>query len=251
MTAAATGQIRLDIFADPVCPWCLIGKAELDRALESRPGHPFAITWQPFRLDPQMPPAGMPYTAYMKMKFGNEAGIIAAMKPVMEASERLGLWINPSLIERVPNTLNAHRLLHWAGLEGVQTPVMSGLMRAYWREGQNLSNPDVLVAIGEKAGIEPKYLLELLNDTGAKSFQMDVRGPWIAGGDFKSRFGLDLALKDVRLGCEMAKAWGNDARTMQIAQIIGTLACVAGLVITYHVPASPGATIVVMLILTT
>ncbi len=73
------------------------------------------------------------------------------------------------------------------------------------------------IRIGEKAGIEPKYLLELLNDTGAKSFQMDVRGQWIAGGDFKSRFDLDLAIKDVRLGCEMAKAWGNDARTMQVA----------------------------------
>jgi 3-hydroxyisobutyrate dehydrogenase-like beta-hydroxyacid dehydrogenase len=73
------------------------------------------------------------------------------------------------------------------------------------------------IRIGEQAGIDPKFLLELLNDTGAKSFQMDVRGPWIAGGDFKSRFGLDLALKDVRLGCEMARAWGNDARTMQVA----------------------------------
>jgi len=70
--------------------------------------------------------------------------------------------------------------------------------------------------IGEKAGIEPNYLLELLGDTGAKSFQMDVRGPWIASGDFNSRFGLDLALKDVRLGVEMARAWGNDARTMQV-----------------------------------
>jgi 3-hydroxyisobutyrate dehydrogenase-like beta-hydroxyacid dehydrogenase len=73
------------------------------------------------------------------------------------------------------------------------------------------------IRIGEKAGIEPKYLLELLDDTGAKSFQMDVRGPWIVAGDFNSRFGLDLALKDVRLGVEMAKAWGNDARTMQVA----------------------------------
>lgn len=73
------------------------------------------------------------------------------------------------------------------------------------------------IRIGEKAGIDPKYLLELLNDTGAKSFQMDVRGPWIAAGDFKSRFGLDLALKDVRLGCEMAEAWGNEAKTMQVA----------------------------------
>ena len=73
------------------------------------------------------------------------------------------------------------------------------------------------VRIGEKAGIEPKVLIELLTDTGARSFQMDVRGPWIAAGDFKNRFGLDLALKDVRLGCEMAKAWGNDARTMHTA----------------------------------
>lgn len=71
--------------------------------------------------------------------------------------------------------------------------------------------------IGEKAGIDPKFLLELLDDTGAKSFQMDVRGPWIANGDFASRFGLDLALKDVRLGCEMAEAWGNEARTMKVA----------------------------------
>ena len=157
-----TAEIRLDIFADPVCPWCLIGKAELDRALESRPDHPFLITWQPFRLDPQMPAAGMDYVAYMKMKFKDEKGIIAAMKPVMEASERLGLWINPSLIERVPNTMNAHRLLYWAGLEGAQTPVMSGLMRAYWREGKNISNPDVLVAIGEGAGMNGQMIRRLL-----------------------------------------------------------------------------------------
>ncbi|WP_323008373.1 DsbA family oxidoreductase [Paracoccus sp. (in: a-proteobacteria)] len=157
-----TQQIRLDIFADPVCPWCLIGKAELDRALESRPDHPFAITWQPFRLDPQMPRAGMDYVAYMKMKFTDEKGIIAAMKPVMEASERLGLWINPSLIERMPNTLDAHRLMHWAGIEGAQSPVMSALMRAHWREGQNISNPDVLVAIAEGAGTDGKVIRRLL-----------------------------------------------------------------------------------------
>ena len=71
--------------------------------------------------------------------------------------------------------------------------------------------------IGEKAGIAADFLLELLADTGARSFQMDVRGPWLAAGDFQSRFGLDLALKDVRLGCEMAESWGNDARTMKVA----------------------------------
>jgi 3-hydroxyisobutyrate dehydrogenase-like beta-hydroxyacid dehydrogenase len=73
------------------------------------------------------------------------------------------------------------------------------------------------IRIGQKAGIDPEFLLELLDDTGAKSFQMDVRGPWIAADDFESRFGLDLALKDVRLGCDMAKAWENDAKTMNVA----------------------------------
>jgi 3-hydroxyisobutyrate dehydrogenase-like beta-hydroxyacid dehydrogenase len=72
------------------------------------------------------------------------------------------------------------------------------------------------IRIGEAAGLDKKLLLELLDDTGAKSFQMNVRGPWIASGDFDARFGLDLALKDVRLGVEMAQAWGNDAKTMQV-----------------------------------
>lgn len=71
--------------------------------------------------------------------------------------------------------------------------------------------------IGEKAGIDNKTLLKLLDDTGAKSFQMDLRGPWIAEGDFESRFGVDLTVKDLRLGCAMAEAWGNDAKTMQVA----------------------------------
>ena len=68
---------------------------------------------------------------------------------------------------------------------------------------------------GEKAAIEKNVLVELLQDTGARSFQMDVRRPWIAEGDFNNRFGLDLALKDVRLGCEMARAWGLDLKAME------------------------------------
>jgi len=70
---------------------------------------------------------------------------------------------------------------------------------------------------GEKAGIDPKLLLELLQDTGAASFQLDLRGAWIAENDFANRFGLDLALKDVRLGCEMTAAWGLKAKLMETA----------------------------------
>lgn len=73
------------------------------------------------------------------------------------------------------------------------------------------------IRAGEKAGLDRKLLLELLGDTGARSFQMDVRGPWIANDDFNARFGLDLALKDVRIGVEMANAWGLRLNAMEAA----------------------------------
>jgi 3-hydroxyisobutyrate dehydrogenase-like beta-hydroxyacid dehydrogenase len=73
------------------------------------------------------------------------------------------------------------------------------------------------IRAGEKAGLDRKLLLELLTDTGARSFQMDVRGPWIANDDFEARFGLDLALKDVRLGMDMAKTWGLELHAMDAA----------------------------------
>ncbi|MDO5606080.1 MAG: DsbA family oxidoreductase [Paracoccus sp. (in: a-proteobacteria)] len=153
---------RLDIFADPTCPWCLIAKAELDHALESRPGHGLEISWQPFRLNPDMPPAGMDHVTYMKAKFGDEAGIIAANRPVLEASERLGLWINMAAITRVPPVLDALRLLHWAAIEGVQSRVMAGLMRAHWREGRNIGAADELAAIGAGAGMDAVMIRRLL-----------------------------------------------------------------------------------------
>ena len=73
--------------------------------------------------------------------------------------------------------------------------------------------------VGEKAGLGKKLLLELLTDTGARSFQMDLRGPWLAAGDFNARFSLDLALKDVRLGLEMARAWQLDMKAMEAALV--------------------------------
>jgi len=73
------------------------------------------------------------------------------------------------------------------------------------------------IRLGEKAGIDPKLMVELLADTGGASFQLDLRGPWIAANDFDNRFGLDLALKDVRLGCEMAAEWQMNPKVMNMA----------------------------------
>ncbi|MDP5307829.1 DsbA family oxidoreductase [Paracoccus spongiarum] len=151
-------MISLDIFADPVCPWCLIGKVALDRALESRPQHPFDIRWHPFRLNPQMPRGGMDRVTYLKAKLGDRAE--AASRAVAERAAALGLALNPA--PREPDTTDAHRLLHWAGLEGAQTRVMSGLLRAHWQEARDIGDAAELARIAEAAGLDGAMMAHLL-----------------------------------------------------------------------------------------
>lgn len=153
-------MIPLDIFADPVCPWCLIAKAHLDRALEARPGHPFMIAWHPFQLNPTMPPEGMDRSAFLQARFGAEADRVHA--PILEAARVAGLTLDLAAIQRMPNTTDAHRLLHWAGIEGRQSPVMAALMRAYWREGRDIGAPQVLAEIGAAAGMDGAMVARLL-----------------------------------------------------------------------------------------
>lgn len=149
-------MIRLDIFSDPVCPWCLIGKLELDRALESRPDHPFEIIWHPFRLNPQMPAEGMDRLEYLKAK----PGAADAARAVAERAAGMGLELQ--LPERQPDTTDAHRLMHWAGLEGAQSRVMSGLLRAYWQEARDIGDKAELARIAKAAGMDEAVTARLL-----------------------------------------------------------------------------------------
>jgi len=154
-------MITLDIFSDPVCPWCYIGKARLDRALEARPDHPFRVEWHPFQLNPEMPAGGMDRASYLEAKFGGRDGAVRAYAPVAEAAEEAGLAMNLARIARTPNTLDAHRLIHWAGLEGRQTPVVAALFRAYFAEGRDIGAAAVLADIGAAAGLD-RAMLEML-----------------------------------------------------------------------------------------
>lgn len=155
-------MIRLDIFSDPVCPWCYIGKANLDRALEVNPEHPFAIQWHPFQLNPGMPADGVDRAEYLEAKFGGRDKAVQIYARVEEAARQAGLAIDFSRIKRMPNTLNAHRLIHWAGLEGRQTPVVSALFRAYWREGRDIGDTATLAQIAGEAGMDPTVVERLL-----------------------------------------------------------------------------------------
>jgi predicted DsbA family dithiol-disulfide isomerase len=150
--------VKLEIWSDPICPWCYIGKAALDRALEGAPGHPFAIEWRPFQLNPDMPAEGMDRRAYMEAKFGGPRRAVEAYMPVMQAAEAAGLTLDLGGIARTPNTAEAHRLIHWAGLERRQTPVVGALFRAYFREGRDIGDIATLIAIGAEAGLDAALL---------------------------------------------------------------------------------------------
>lgn len=155
-------MIKLDIISDPICPWCYIGKAELDKALGDHPDHPFAVEWHPFQLNPDMPEGGMDRTEYLELKFGGKDGAIRAYAPIVERAEAIGLNIDFAAIERTPNTLDAHRLIHWAGLEGRQTPMVSALFRAYFTEGRDIGAHGVLIELGEQVGMDRALVEKLL-----------------------------------------------------------------------------------------
>jgi predicted DsbA family dithiol-disulfide isomerase len=157
-----TGPIRLDIFSDPVCPWCYVGKANLDRALADHPDHPFIIQWHPFQLNPDMPEEGVAKRAYLEEKFGGKARVDAVHERLREIARGAGVDMNPDKPQRMPNTLNAHRLIHWAGIEGVQQAVVNALMRAYWVEGRDIGDLPTLADIAGENGMDRAATLRLL-----------------------------------------------------------------------------------------
>lgn len=155
-------MISLDIISDPICPWCYIGWTNLARALEARPDHPFAIAWHPFQLNPDMPPEGMDRRSYMEAKFGGTDGALRAYAPVLSHAEAAGLTLDLPAIARTPNTLNAHRLIHWAGLEGRQTPLVAALFRGYFTQGRDIGDAATLTDIAAEVGLDRAVIAALL-----------------------------------------------------------------------------------------
>lgn len=155
-------MVRLDIFSDPVCPWCFVGKSNLDRALANHPGHPFTIEWHPFQLNPDMPAGGVDKRAYLEQKFGGPDRVNAVHERLREAARNAGVALDPDRPTRIPNTLDAHRLIHWAGVEGRQSAVVTGLFSAYWEQGRDIGDHAVLADIAGENGMDRASVLRLL-----------------------------------------------------------------------------------------
>ncbi len=157
--------MKIDFVSDIVCPWCVIGLRGLEQALE-RIGDAIAadIHFQPFELNPDMAPEGEDVVEHIRRKYGSTPDQAAANRAMIrDRAAALGFEM-PGLNQdrRIYNTFDAHRLLHWAEIEGGQLPLKHALFRAYFTEGRDPSNRDVLVAVAGEAGLDQAAAREVL-----------------------------------------------------------------------------------------
>ena len=146
--------MKIDIISDTVCPWCFIGKRRLERALAMRPKITAEITWHPFQLNPEMPPDGIERQIYLKAKFGSSERAKNIYRAVDQASvgEKLDLQLDD--IKRMPNSLQSHRLLHYARRHDKQDVVAENLFQSYFFYGIDIGSIAHLIKIAAGSGLD-------------------------------------------------------------------------------------------------
>jgi predicted DsbA family dithiol-disulfide isomerase len=178
-------RATLDILSDPICPWCYIGKAKLDRALAQRPDHGLDIFWRPYQLNPDMAPEGMDRTEYLETKFGGPERAKTIYGQIRDAAGAAGLKVDFDAIKRTPNTFDAHRLIRWARSGGHQQAAMDSLFIRYFERGEDIGDRAILMDVAREVGMDLDLLArlydedadrELLTNEEALARQMGVNG---------------------------------------------------------------------------
>ncbi len=145
--------ITIDVISDVVCPWCFIGKKRLEKALALSDA-PVVVRWHPFQLDPTIPPAGKSRRDYLEGKFGDPQRIAKMHAQITEVGKAEGIDFAFDRITVSPNTLDAHRLVRWAGEARIQEAVVEALFRAYFIEGRDIGDHHVLADVAQGAGMD-------------------------------------------------------------------------------------------------
>jgi len=166
--------LRIDFVSDVACPWCVIGLRSLKRALDAVGDRVAAeIHFQPFELNPEMPPEGENTTEHVARKYGADPARSAASRnAIRESGEALGFEFNYNSESRIWNTFDAHRLLYWAGVEGRQMELKEALFAVNFTEQKSTSDHDVLIAAAAIAGLDAAKARELL---GSTAYAQEVR----------------------------------------------------------------------------
>jgi predicted DsbA family dithiol-disulfide isomerase len=159
-----TIPLRIDFISDVACPWCVIGLRSLRQALDAiGPAVAAEIHFQPFELNPDMPPEGENTTEHVKKKYGSTPERSAAARQAMrESGSALGFTFNYGPESRIWNTFDAHRLLHWAGIEGRQLELKEALFKANFTDQLSTSDHQVLTRAAKEAGLDERKARRIL-----------------------------------------------------------------------------------------
>jgi predicted DsbA family dithiol-disulfide isomerase len=144
----------VDVIVDTVCPWCYVGKARFEKALAMRPDQVVEIGWRPFQLNPGIPRAGKDRRAYLSEKFGGGDRAERRYAVIGDAGRQEGIDFRFDRIERTPNTVDSHRLISHARREGRQHTMVDALFRAYFIEGRDIGEIEVLTEIAAESGLD-------------------------------------------------------------------------------------------------
>ena len=148
------GAMQIDIIADTICPWCYIGKRRLEQALALRPDTEAVARWRPFLLNPEMPAGGMDRTAHLVKKFGSESRMRRVFGAIAEAGQSVEIDFSFESISRTPSSVNSHRLVRFAEGAGKADACMEALFLAYFINGHDIGETEVLVKIGANLGLD-------------------------------------------------------------------------------------------------
>ncbi len=147
-------MVQIDVYADPVCPWCFIGKRRLERTLAVREDVTATINWRPFQLNPDMPAEGVDQVSYLSSKFGGMERAAKFYDAIAEAGRSERIAFDFDAIQHTPNTLDAHRLVRFAGGYGLQSDVVEALFSAHFLTGENIGDHGVLTRIAFATGLD-------------------------------------------------------------------------------------------------
>ncbi|MBI5256190.1 MAG: DsbA family oxidoreductase [Burkholderiales bacterium] len=166
--------LKIDFVSDVSCPWCVIGLQALDEALRRLEGTVAAeLHFQPFELNPQMPPEGQDIGEHLQQKYGATPEQSERNREAIRArGAELGFEFRMDRRSRIYNTFDAHRLLHWAEGEGRQAALKRALFKAYFTDGLNPGDPVVLERLAGEVGLDAARAREIL---AGDAFAAEVR----------------------------------------------------------------------------
>ena len=154
--------VHIDVVSEVVCPWCFIGKHRLEKAIELTPDIPVEVRWRPYFLNDWIPREGISREQYLTTKFGSSERYKRIAQRVAAAASAEGLIYAIDKISRQPNTLDAHRLIRWAGGVGKAAEMKQKLMDLYFTEGADLTDRKVLVQAAADIGLNAEEIEKAL-----------------------------------------------------------------------------------------